>query len=198
MWQSENLGGILSFKKEENIEPPQKSWRGINIFNVTYRTANDQYKRMMEEAGVGQWAKVTHMRKVGCDFCSAQGLQDDQIKTISNHSKNDIFGKSYRSPLSIPVMTCLAGFVPDKEKYYVPRTKVNLPIGITIEDLSLILFPELTTWKREQDSDEGDKSEGARHYLYKIIPYFTMCIIQDGIYHWVQKFPQNPAVGLLL
>ncbi len=68
-------------------------------------------------------------REQGCKFCTAQGLTDEQVKTISKHQTSDIFSKSYRSEVSIPVMVCLAGFVPNVnvESYFVPRAAIQLP-----------------------------------------------------------------------
>ena len=135
-------------------------------------------------------------RKVGCDFCSAQGLSDELIKIISKHSRTDIFGKSYRSPICIPVKLVLAGFKPG-EIYFVPRAQIQLPEDLNLREISIIFFPDLEIWEREILDDNGDKDKGARHFILVLVPYFTKVILQDGVY-WVHLFPNNPAVQLLL
>lgn len=93
-------------------------------------------------------------------------------------------------------MTCLAGFVPNKEEYWVPRATIQIPAETDINRLSNILFPDLGTWKMEQQSAEGDKSKAALHFLHKLVPYFSKCVIQDGVF-WTTLFPRNPAVATL-
>jgi hypothetical protein len=138
-------------------------------------------------------------REQGCKFCTAQGLTDEQVKTISKHQTSDIFSKSYRSEVSIPVMVCLAGFVPNVnvESYFVPRAAIQLPHSVCLKDMSKYLFPDLQKWEEEYQSEMGDKCKGAMHFLQKMIPFLTECILQDGVF-WIHKFPRNSAVQLLL
>lgn len=123
-------------------------------------------------------------------------MTPDEVKSMSKH-KVDNFDRSYACQVSIPVCCCLAGFLPKKEEYYVPRATIEIPQTLSLEHLTAILFPDYTEWKGEIESEHGDKSKGAEHFFYEIIPFFVQCIIQDGIY-WIQKFPRNPAVQLLL
>ena len=52
----------ISFLAKAFVPPPRQYWGSVNLFSMSYRVANTQYKRMMDEAGVGHWGKVTHMR----------------------------------------------------------------------------------------------------------------------------------------
>lgn len=216
--------GKISFLQDDHCPNYMQSWRDVKLFDLKYSTANDLYKKMLDNAGVPEWAKVTHMRydyyiiyycnvtlladmliivhldtkhrKVGCSYCTAQGLTPDEVKTMSKH-KSDNFDKSYACQVSIPVCCCLAGFLPRKEEYFVPRAMIQIPQALTLEYLASILFPDYNTWRCEIESEHGDKSKGANHFFYKLLPFFVQCIVQDGIY-WIQKFPRNPAVQLLL
>jgi hypothetical protein len=40
----------------------KKPWKDVKLFDLKYTTANDLYKKMLDNAGVPEWAKVTHMR----------------------------------------------------------------------------------------------------------------------------------------
>ena len=173
-------------------------WNQIPLFENSYRTVNTSFKEAMAEAGVTAWAKVTHMRKVATTFTTAQGLSPDMVKTISKH-KVEVFLQSYVCALSIPVCVCLAGFLPNdkNDTYFVPRTTIGLPGNLSIDQLSNILFPMRPKWIEQHNSPNGDKSKGAKHFLFKIIPFLSETLAQDGIF-WVHKFPLNPATRELL
>jgi hypothetical protein len=96
-------------------------------------------------------------------------------------------------------MVCLAGFVPNVnvESYFVPRAAIQLPHSVCLKDMSRYLFPDLQKWEEEYQSEMGDKCKGAMHFLQKMIPFLTECILQDGVF-WIHKFPRNSAVQLLL
>jgi hypothetical protein len=73
----------------------------------------------MAEAGVPEWAKVTHMRDATTFTTPAQGHSPNMVETISKH-KAAVFLQSYLCALLIPVCVCLAGFLPNgkKDKIY--------------------------------------------------------------------------------
>jgi hypothetical protein len=131
-----------------------------------------------------------------CNFCTAQGLAPADVRTLSKHtSRQDNFDRSYMCEVSIPVCTTIAGFVPGKEEYFVPRTSIKIPCPII--DIVRVLFPNYDTWIEETDDPErGDKTVASQHFLKNVIPYLTEVILQDGIY-WILHFPQNPVVQLL-
>ena len=185
--------GRISFKKRGSIGIGQLFWRDFKLFDLSYGTAYDQYNKMLEDAGVEKWLKTTHMRKVGSTLCTAQGLQPQEVSTLSKHStRQDNFDKSYGCEVSIPVASTIAGFRPRIDCYFVPRTTVAVPCNCT-----RLLFPELERWILEIRSVDGDNSKGATHFIEKIIPYLTEVILQDGVY-WVKEFRRNPVVELLL
>jgi hypothetical protein len=117
-------------------------WNKISLFENAYSTVNKSFKDAMAEAGVPEWAKVTHMRKAATAFTTAQGLPPDMVKTISKH-KVEVFLQSYACAVSIPVSVCLAGYLPNdkNDTYFVPRTTIGLPGNLSVEQVSNILFP---------------------------------------------------------
>lgn len=135
----------------------------------------------------------TFNRKVGATFCTAQGLNPAEIKTVTKH-KQDVFDKNYMCELSIKVMTTLAGFLPldPLDKYYVPRAAVGLPGDLDPDQLATILFPKMEMWKNELDSASGDKTKGARTFIHTVLPYLSEVIAQDGVL-WAKHHAQNPA-----
>jgi hypothetical protein len=128
------------------------------------------------------------------------GFTGEEVKFMTKH-KMDIFLKDYCCPINIRVCRALAGFNPldESEKYCVPRTKIEMPGGMTVEQVTSLLFPSIHRWREELQSSMGDKvrSQSAGHFLYKILPFFAEVCVQDGIY-WVKEFPQNTATMLLL
>jgi len=175
-----------------------EKWSQIRLFEDTYSTVRKSFKDAMAEAGVPEWAKVTHMRKAVTVFLTAQGLPPEIVKTITKH-KVEVFFQSYVCELSIPVCVCLAGFLPNKpnDSYFVPRTTIGLPGNFSRDQLTNILFPNRETWISEVSSLQGDNSKGAKHFLFEVLPFLSEVIVQDGIY-WVKQFPLNPASRQLI
>lgn len=174
------------------------SWKDVPLFETTYSGVRKSFKEAMVDAGVPEWAKVTHMRKAATTFLTAQGLPPEIVKTITKH-KIEVFIQSYVCELSIPVCTCLAGFLPNRkgDEYFVPRSMIGTPGDMNVEQICHLLFPDYERWNNEQRSDGGDKSKGAIHFLMEVIPFLSEVIVQDGIY-WVKKFPNNPATRELI
>jgi hypothetical protein len=56
--------GKISFLHDNHRPNYVKAWKDIKLFDLKYTTANDLYKKMLDNAGVPEWAKVTHMRYV--------------------------------------------------------------------------------------------------------------------------------------
>jgi hypothetical protein len=173
-------------------------WNAVPLFERKYTTVRKTFKEAMAEAGVPEWGKVTHMRKAATTFLTAQGLPPDVVKMMTKH-KVEVFIQSYICELSIPVCVCLAGFLPNKstDRYFIPRSLIGLPSDMTTEEITNILFPERTKWITEFVSDDGDKTKGAHHFLFDVLPFLAEVVCQDGIF-WVQHFPANPAVRQLL
>ena len=139
-------------------------------------------------------------RKDVTHYLTAIGFTGEQVKFMTKHNM-DIFLKDYCCQINIPVCKALAGFNPlnKSDEYCVPRTRLNMPGGMNIEQITSLLFPNIHTWRSELASPLGDKAQAtsASHFLYKILPFLSEVCIQDGIY-WIKDFPQNTAVMLLL
>ena len=140
---------------------------------------------------------LTFHRKAGSVFCTAQGLTGAQVKTLTKH-KQDVFDKDYLCELCIKVMTTIAGFLPnnDNDCYYVPRAMIGLPGDLEAGELAKLLFPNLTIWREEHQSANGDKSSSCSEFLYTVIVYFAEVICQDGVL-WIHNHKNNPAVNEL-
>jgi|AntRauTorckE5430_2_1112549.scaffolds.fasta_scaffold04680_4 hypothetical protein len=54
-------GAKISFLKREHVPANKVHWKDVKLFDLNYGTAHNQYARMLENAGVGKWKKVTHM-----------------------------------------------------------------------------------------------------------------------------------------
>ena len=54
-------GARISFLKREDLPVNKVHWKDVKLFDLNYGTAHSQYARMLENAGVGKWKKVTHM-----------------------------------------------------------------------------------------------------------------------------------------
>jgi hypothetical protein len=130
---------------------------------------------------------------------TATGFPGEEVKFMTKH-KMDIFLKDYCCPINIRVSRALAGFNPldANDKYYVPRTNIEMPGGMSVEQVTSLLFPNIHRWRDQLQSPTGDKvrAQSATHFLYKILPFLAEVCIQDGIY-WVKDFPQNTSTMLL-
>jgi hypothetical protein len=95
-------------------------------------------------------------------------------------------------------MTTIAGFLPndDNDYYYVPRAMIGLPGDLEAGELAKLLFPNLTIWREEHQSANGDKSSSCSEFLYIVIVYFAEVICQDGVL-WIHNHKNNPAVNEL-
>jgi hypothetical protein len=141
-----------------------------------------------------------YYRKDVTHYLTAIGFTGEQVKFMTKHNM-DIFLKDYCCQINIPVCKALAGFNPleTSDNYCVPRTRLKMPGGMNVEQITSLLFPNIHRWRSELASPVGDKVQAtsANHFLYKILPFLSEVCIQDGIY-WIKDFPQNTAVMLLL
>ena len=62
MWKMHHQQNQFSFFKKDHVPPNRTCWKEVKIFDLSYGTAYDQYTKMLEEAGVPEWLKKTHMR----------------------------------------------------------------------------------------------------------------------------------------
>ena len=84
-------------------------------------------------------------------------------------------------------MYTMAGFsvTNGESNYYVPRTKIPVP-----EKWINLLFPKYKLWISQYNSIKGDKGKAAFNFLFHVLPFFAIVIVQDGIY-WVTKHPSH-------
>jgi hypothetical protein len=68
---------------------------------------------------------------------------------------------------------------------------------MSINEVTNLLFPGRLKWIEEFNSLGGDKSKGAEHFLFEVLPFLSEVICQDGIF-WIHHFPNNPATRELL
>ena len=136
------------------------------------------------------------MRTAGMEHSSSQGeLQSDEIATMSKHQKDKIF--VYLTDLLKPVLRVMSGHNKDA-RYYVPRTEINLhELGLSLDQATAMISPRIETWRDQQQSAEGDKSEAALNFLNVTLPFLAEVILQDSIY-WTHDFPLHPISTLLI
>ena len=156
------------------------------------------YKALLEICKL-LWEKVAHMRKQGIESASKRGCTEDEIGTLSKHVTRKI--AHYETELHPVILLVLSGFT-KKESYFVPRTHLQLPYGLTEEHLVHWFFPRIDEW-REQQADPthgdrpGDHNCAAYTILWTLLPWLSLVIFQDGIY-WLRDFPNHEATRLLL
>ena len=117
-------------------------------------------------------------------------------------TKNNPGEKNYRTQLPAAVMKHLACV--QKGRLYGKgpiRSQFPAPAGLTLENDSLYLSK--TVWKHfvrflsESESKEGDKGAAMVQILYKVLPFLTKVILQDGVL-WVHEHRQHKLSFALL
>ena len=210
------LVGIVGFKLFEDLntvvdisfwdDSPQGTvfWGDVHLFEKGYWSTNIGMKKDKDIAGVEGGKEVTHLRKCAITLCTAQGLSEEQVTTMSKHRDNH-FQRSYRAELSAPICTTLQGFLPNEpaDAYYCPRAHCKLPPMLCDEQNFKIFmryfWRSYPRWERELARNDKCKSrlKSAMHFLHEVIPWLTKVILQDAPF-WIDEFPQNSAVILLL
>ena len=188
----------LHFYRNRNPRKSPDWWNRKLIVEWKNRTATETaYKAVYARAGVS-WAKITHIRKLGMEFASSIGELDDKvISNMSKHNKKEKMGR-YTTELPRPVMRVMAGFEKDDSTYFVPRTRLPIPNGITLLQIVNLLFPRRNEWLEQiQDEVRGDNSKAAKNFLGDTLVYLSLIIFQDGIF-WIHHFPHHEASRLLL
>lgn len=204
--------GLMAMKLLEDLntvlkisflnEPPHghRFWGDVHLFDESYINTNRGMKEDMLKVDVEGGREVTHLRKCAITLCTAQGLSEDQVSTMSKHRDNN-FQKSYRSEISAPVATTLQGFNPNVpwDTYFCPRAHVKLPEKLQNRDNFLTLMKWLwTPYERlENELNEPEKCskrlKSAKHFIMEVIPWLTKVLLQDAPF-WMNAFPRNPAV----
>jgi Centromere DNA-binding protein complex CBF3 subunit, domain 2 len=172
-------------------------------------SAYDAFETLLDNAGLN-WAKVTHLRKLGIEQASALGgLASNQTSTMSKHKAEKGKMAVYETQIARPVCSVMAGFT--KEGcYFVARSRLFpheqlrqlvFPNGLVPSDqfeaATWLIFPNSRRWRQEQRSPAGDKSECAENFLFSTLRLLAVTVIQDGIY-WLREFPNHVVTLRLL
>jgi Centromere DNA-binding protein complex CBF3 subunit, domain 2 len=98
-------------------------------------SAYDAFETLLDNAGL-EWAKVTHLRKLGIEQASALGgLASNQTSTMSKHKTEKGKMAVYETEIARPVCSVMAGFT--KEGcYFVARSRL-----FPHERLRQLIFP---------------------------------------------------------
>ena len=88
----------------------------------------------------------------------------------------------------------MAGFSKE-DAYYVPRVTLEWE-NHSLSSLTKHVLPNIDNWKTQSGSRNGDKSQCARTFLYKLLPWFVEVLVQDGIY-FITDFPDHPLSAFL-
>ena len=157
-----------------------------------------------------QWAKKTHLRKLGMAIGTTRGeLETHKISTMSKHKTDKGKMAVYETELFPPVMRVMAGFQ-QQSCYFVERTRIfpneflrqhRFPNGQVCaneyEAATYLIFPHIGQWLAQYLSPSGDHSEAAKNFLFETLPYLAITAIQDGIF-WLRDFPGHDVTRLLL
>jgi Centromere DNA-binding protein complex CBF3 subunit, domain 2 len=185
---------IHFISSNNNNAPPE--WHLIPLVDSweSERTADTAYRSLYKKTGIS-WGKITHLRKQGMEYASSRGeLMNHAVAGLSKHD----IGKVARYVTELPPATLrvMAGFKVDEE-YFVPRTQLSMMNNMTKEEVTRAIFPKIDDWRDERESHAGDKGPAAKSFLYDVLPYLAMVVVQDGI-HWVHDYPEHEASRLLL
>lgn len=112
--------------------------------------------------------------------------------------RHGTYSESYRAEISIPVATTLAGFVPEKEHYFVPRAHISFPKAYNHESIIKLLFPDYVRYKTELLSEKSiaKHRKSAEKLIFEIIPWLSTVLLQDGVL-WMNHYPAISGVALL-
>lgn len=169
-------------------------WRGQNLITgwKDQKSHEAAYRALLFAADV-TWSKITHLRKTGMEQGSAFGdLNVQEMATMSKHMTAKIF--QYATELYAPVMHVMSGFARD-DSFFVPRCDIVFPDEWG--DITKLVFPNIDIWRAQADAPNGDKSNAAKNFLYEMLPFLALVVVQDGIF-WLRDWPEHPISKFLL
>ena len=178
------------YKNSDGIYP----WRKVKLIQKwkDQKAAEKAYNRVLSAVRVS-WAKVTHLRKAGMEQGSVEGeLTTEELATMSKHDTKKIF--RYATELYKPLLKVMSGHLRSDE-YFVPRTLLEIPEQWG--DIMELIFPLARVWRFQHHSPMGDKSEAAYNFLYEVLPFLALVVIQDGAF-WIHDYPDHPYTRKLL
>jgi len=190
IYLNEILQDQIHFYGGTNGNPPKWYSHFLVDFRV-YNTHRDAFARMYKNLGI-TWNKCTHLRKVGIDYAAFNGCDKEKISQMSKHGKDRI-DLSYLPEMPPDVMQVLAGYSlarGNPQVYHNERIYYDVNHWGDAYARAQLLWPQINRWRQQCASPQGDKGEAARNFLWKVLPYLSEVILQDGIY-WIQDFPTH-------
>ena len=103
MFEVLNTSTSISFKKD--APEGKKRWRDVKVFELGFSATNKSFHKDMEKARVQMCSKVAHK----------QGITPDEAKTMTKHSKVDIFLNKYCAKVSAKIAFVSSGFNPQQQ-----------------------------------------------------------------------------------
>jgi hypothetical protein len=126
------------------------------------------------------------------EYGSATGeLNNSQLSTLSKHQTTKC-ETHYSTELFKPAIRVMSGLKKNDDDCFVARTTIHPPNGMTQDQISYLLFSELELWRNQCLGPNKDKSTACYIFLFKVLLYLAMVVLQDGIY-WISEFPSQPA-----
>lgn len=200
----------IDFHGERLNEKMPRWWNRKLIVEWTDEKSSYSAFCALLDAAQLQWAKKTHLRKLGMAIGTTRGeLETHKITTMSKHKTEKGKMAVYETELFPPVLRVMSGFQ-QQSCYFVERTRLfptealrqhQFPNGQVrtneYEAAAYLIFPRIGHWRAQYHSPSGDHSEAANNFLFYTLPYLAVTAIQDGIY-WLRDLPRHEATRLLL
>jgi hypothetical protein len=186
-----------------NADGSKPDWQSESII-TSWSNANDAstaYNAVLDKLGIC-WAKVTHLRTLAIEYASRMGLSRGDVASLSKHSISSL-DDCYATELKEDPLRVMS--VGRDKVYDVPRARLALPDGFTIDSLVFCFCPEYEQWLTEQVdpvmgdnlADKNGGESGARNFLLGVVPFFCRVLFQDGIY-WIRDYPDHEISRFLL
>jgi hypothetical protein len=129
------------------------------------------------------------------EYASSRGELLNHL--IAGLSKHDI-GKVAWNLIEFPPATLrvMPGFL-GQDEYYVPRTQIEPPLGMSRDDVTCMIFLLQDKFGEQRETPTGDHGPEAHTILYCVLPNLAMVVVRDGIY-WIHDYPDHKASSLIL
>ena len=109
-----------------------------------------------------------------------------KINAMTNHMLEKQHS-AYASVADRDTCKVMAGFKLD-EAYFVPRCDIELPQSLDF--YISCLLPKLFEYRIQSLSERGDDSTCCKNWLYHLVPWFILVLVQDGIY-FIEDFKEH-------
>ena len=193
IWKLETHGKKASFLDSGKIPHGHIHWSNMKLISATNANSiSTKTKGNFIAAGVDP-GKVTHMKSCGMheltkktdDRCNDH-IFEENIKAVSRHDNNKNAYQRYLSWYQFPVFKHGGGH-PHFIKYFLGREKNDLPLKICGNIVVIVAFvPWYSDYINQLTGPDGCTIDCSYQFLYVIIPYFIMVILQDA-HHWIHN-----------